>query len=228
MPTCFSSSKIRCVCPVPGRLAPCLFSLPPLHSAAKQMTTRYPNSYVLNVLADDHPGIIAAVTSAVQHLGGNIDAFSQSVLAGYFTLITVVSFADPIEPDKLAAEVRGNTNTGYQVLARKFVPPATRKPAGPVDRFVLTAFGKDKPGIVRHFSQYLAGKDINIVDLFCQRHADDFLLIGELEIPVKLDLAPLQAELEAVAAQEKFTVKLQHENIFVATNQLRLPHTLER
>jgi predicted amino acid-binding ACT domain protein len=187
------------------------------------MTTRYPNAYVLNVLADDHPGIIAAVTNTVQRLGGNIDAFSQSVLAGYFTLITVVSFADPIEPDTLAAEVRcGETAAGFQALARKYVPPATRKPVGPVDRFVLTAFGKDKPGIVRHFSQYLAGKDINILDLYCQRHADDFLLIGELEIPVSLDLAPLQAELEAVAAQEQFTVKLQHENIFLATNQIRM------
>ena len=29
-----------------------------------------------------------------------------------------------------------------------------------------TAFGPDRPGIVRRFSQFLAGKDINIVDLY--------------------------------------------------------------
>ena len=192
------------------------------------MTTRYPNAYVLNVLTADHPGIIAAVTSAINRLGGNIDALSQTVVEGYFTLIMVISFPMPAETEVLAAEIRGDAAAGFQVVVRPFVPPHATKPRGPVDRFVLTAFGKDRPGIVRRFTQYLAGKDINITDLYCQRRADDFLLIGELEIPTSLEVAPLQAELEEVAAQEQFTVKLQHENIFVATNQLHLPHPPER
>ena len=36
---------------------------------------------------------------------------------------------------------------------------------------MITAFGQDQPGIVRRFSQYLAGKDINIVDLYGDRAA---------------------------------------------------------
>jgi glycine cleavage system transcriptional repressor len=192
------------------------------------MTTLFPHAYVLNVVAADHPGIVAAVTRAVSRRGGNIDACSQTVVGGYFTLIMVVSFAEAIAPATLAETVRGDPQSGFQVVARPFAPPVAKPARGAVERFVLTAFGKDKPGIVLRFTQFLAGKNINILDLYAERQGDDFIQIGQLEIPVALDLATLQTELEQIAQQENFTAKLQHENIFVATNQLRLPHPAER
>jgi len=192
------------------------------------MTTLFPHAYVLNVVADDQPGIVAAVTRAVGQRGGNIDACSQTVVCGYFTLIMVVSFPETIAPDMLAEAVRGQPQSGFQVVVRPFGPAAEEPPGGTVERFVLTAFGRDKPGIVLRFTQFLARKGINILDLYAQRQGDDFIQIGQLEIPVALDLASLQAELELIAQQEGFTAKLQHENIFVATNQLRLPHPVER
>ena len=95
---------------------------------------------------------------------------------------------------------------------------------------MITAFGKDQPGIVRRFSQYLAGKDINIVDLYGDRTGDEFVLIGQLEIPTQWDIRMLQTDLEQMGQELGFTVKLQHENIFVATNQLRfdVPYRPER
>lgn len=185
------------------------------------MKPQFSHAYVLNVMANDHPGIVAAVTRAVGARGGNIDACSQTVVEGYFTLIMVVSFAEPVAPEQLAAEVQGDPASGFQVLARPFQPSASR-PAVLADPFVLAAFGKDKPGIVRRFSEYLAGKDINIIDFYAHREGEDFLLIGQLEIPATLDVALLQADLEQLAQEEGFTARLQHENIFVATNQLRL------
>ena len=90
------------------------------------------------------------------------------------------------------------------------------------ERFVITAFGHDRPGVVRSFSQYLAAKDINIVDLYGDLRGDDFVLIGQVEVPVHWDIRLMQADLEQMGQELGFTVKLQHENIFVATNQLRL------
>ena len=190
------------------------------------MKTLYGHAYVLDVMSDDHPGIIAAVGGAVSALGGNIDACSQTVLSGYFTLIMIVSFAEPIEPDALVEKVATRESRGsrLQVIARPFVPDDLRPPPGDAERFVITASGKDKPGIVLRFSQYLAGKDINIVDLYGDRTGDDFVLISQVEIPARCNLAMLQADLEEMGREEGFTVRVQHENIFVATNQLRLRH----
>jgi len=47
-------------------------------------------------------------------------------------------------------------------------------------------------------------------------------LIGQVEVPTRWDIRMLQADLEQMGQDLGFTVKLQHENIFVATNQLRL------
>ncbi len=187
------------------------------------MKTRYPHTYVLNVMSDDHPGIVAAVSQSVESLGGNIDACSQTVLRGYFTLIMIVSTPEPLEPQQLIDRVRAAGGaSAYQVMVRTAMPSEGYAPGEPCDRFVITAFGKDQPGIVRRFSHYLAGKDINIVDLYGDRSGEEFVLIGQVEIPTHWDIRMLQADLEEMGKELGFTVKLQHENIFVATNQLRL------
>ena len=190
------------------------------------MRTRFEHAYVLDVMSDDHPGIVAAVSNAIESLGGNIDACSQTVLGGYFTLIMVVSLPEPIEAEELAERVRWSESLGseYQVIARSALPSNGFAPEEEMDRFVITAFGKDQPGIVRRFSQYLAGKDVNIVDLYGDRSGEEFVLIGQLEVPKRWDIRMLQADLEQMGQELGFTVKLQHENVFVATNQLRLTH----
>lgn len=184
------------------------------------MKTRFENAYVLNVVAGDHPGIVAAVGGTVIALAGNIDSCSQTVLKGCFTLIMVVSFAEEISPDDLAAEVR-RRGDGLQVIACPYDPPPHGE-APNQGRFVITAFGLDMPGIIHCFTQYLAGKDINILDLYGDRSGNDFVLISEVEIPARWEIGMLQADLEQIGREKGFTVRLQHEDIFVATNQLRL------
>jgi predicted amino acid-binding ACT domain protein len=175
-------------------------------------------------MSDDHPGIVAAVSDAVEALGGNIDACSQTVLGGYFTLIMIVSLPVAIDPEELAGRVRRaeSSGTAYLVLARPALPAKTADALEASDRFVISAFGADQPGIVRRFSQYLASKDVNIVDLYGDRTGDQFVLIGQVQVPAHWDIRMMQADLEQMGAELGFTVKLQHENIFVATNQLRL------
>jgi glycine cleavage system transcriptional repressor len=186
--------------------------------------TCFPHSFVLDVMSDDHPGIVAAVSDAVESLGGNIDSCSQTVLGGFFTLIMIVSLPEPIEAEQLAERIRraGSSGSQYQVIVRPAVNHEDFAPPQELDRLVITAFGRDQPGIVRRFSQYLAGKDVNIVDLYGDRQGEDFVLIGQLEVPKCWDIRVLQTDLEQMGQELGFTVRLQHENIFVATNQLRL------
>ncbi len=186
--------------------------------------SRFEHRYVLNVMSGDHPGIVAAVTGTVESLAGNIDACSQTVLGGYFTLITIVSLPERIEPDQLARRVQaaGLPKGSFHVTATFARNSDEGREKEPCERFVISAFGPDRPGVVRSFSHYLAGKDINIVDLFGDTRGDDFVLIGQVEVPRHWDVRLMQADLEHMGRELGFTVKLQHENIFVATNQLRL------
>jgi len=184
---------------------------------------RFAHSYVLNVVAHDRPGIVAAVTGAIVELGGNVEACSQTVVAGYFTLIMIVSLPEPVEPGELAGRVRGDgRRQDFDVIARDFRPAPARDEPRAGGHFVMTAFGKDAPGVLNTFSRYLAAKDINIVDFYSDIRGEELVLISQLEVPVHWDIPMLQADLEQIAGRIGFTVRLQHENIFVATNQLRL------
>ena len=52
---------------------------------------------------------------------------------------------------------------------------------------------------------------------------EQFVLISPVEVPRHYDIAMLQAELDAVAAESgAVSVRLMHENIVVATTQLRM------
>ena len=180
--------------------------------------------YVFNVMSDDHPGIVAGVSSAVNRLGGNIDACSQTVLDGYFTLIMTVTLADDWETDKLGGAILAEEGLDEcQIMVRKMAPLPAQNSAEKPETFVITAFGRDRTGIVSEFSRYLADKEVNIIDLFGDRtENDEFLLISQVEVDDRHDIRNLQLDLEAIGTELGFTVKLQHNNIFVATNHLRL------
>ncbi len=202
------------------------------------MHTHFSQAYVLNVVAKDRPGIVAAISKAVVDFAGSIDTCSQTVLGEYFTLIMVVSFpkllpeeqfvraisdaADRTAPSRKASHT---TQAGVHIHLRPYEPGEMVPESEPGDTFVITAFGPDQAGVVFRFSHYLAGKGINISDLYGTVADGQFLLLGQVRIPHKWDIRMLQADLENLAAEIGHTVRLHHENVFVATNQLRLPRS---
>jgi glycine cleavage system transcriptional repressor len=189
------------------------------------MKTRFPTSFVLSVLAEDRPGIIAAVTKAVAAFDGNIDTCSQTLLGEYFTLIMIVSFPHPIEHERLEQEIADpHTGPGFQVLIRPYKGEQLAPAVLEGGSFVLTAFGQDRPGVVLRFAAFLMDKGINITDLYAATEDGQFVLVAQLRVPRQWDIRMLQTDLEHLAKEIGHTVRLQHEDVFVATNQLRLPH----
>jgi len=182
------------------------------------------HSYVLSVMSADQPGIVSAVTRAIKTLDGNISSCSQTVLEGYFTLIMLISLDAKVDPSviKKAIITSGGSRRHFEVVVCPAKPPEV-KDSEDIDQFVVTAFGSDQSGIVQQFSDYLAGKDINIVDLFGELRGDgDFVLIGQLEIPRRYNIQMLQTDLAEIGQRLGFNVQLQHQDIFVATNELRM------
>jgi glycine cleavage system transcriptional repressor len=175
-------------------------------------------------MAEDRPGIVATVSRTVVEALGNIESCSQTVLSGYFTLIMVISFTEPIDLEAFAQKLTNASDSehGLQVMIRPYRQAVAQADLKDAENFVVTCFGPDSQGVIFRFSMLLAEKGINIVDLYGQRQDDRFVLISQVQIPGRWDLAMLQADLEQLGTQLGFAVRLQHENIFIATNQLRL------
>jgi len=81
--------------------------------------------------------------------------------------------------------------------------------------------GQDQPGTVHQFASYLAKKGINILDCYAQAQEGLFNMILEVSIPRGVDIPEMQSEINWMGVEMGFSSRLQHENIFIATNEPR-------
>jgi len=175
--------------------------------------------YVLSVLIADRIGILSAITAGVTDLGANIEGISQTVVQGYFTVIMTVALPRAVGEDDIRHAILSRfCGDEAAVLVRPYIPRARRPVEG--DRYILTMSGKDQPGILKTLTGYLTEKKINVEDLFFRIVGEQVTHIGEVTVPVRLDLKQVQDELRAVMAAFALVISLQHENLFRATNEV--------
>jgi len=176
--------------------------------------------YVISVLVADRVGILKGITSAIADMGGDIDAISQTVVEGYFTVILTASFPAPCPAEEVhRAILAGFPRNEVSVVVRPFEPPPARgRPSGV--RYILTIQGREQAGILKRVCTYLAGKGINIEDLFFRIDGPRVTHVGEVMVPRVLDIKQVQDELGQLLAPLGLSASLQHENIFTVTSEV--------
>ena len=131
--------------------------------------------YVINVVTRDQVGIIANVSDALFRLGGNLEALSQTVVWGWFTMIVCGTFPEDVAAGDIATAVE---NAGdYRAIVLPHREGGAQAP-GPGEPFVVTVKGDDKPGIVRRLTRCFSEKGINIDDVWFEVHDGQFIVIG--------------------------------------------------
>ena len=117
----------------------------------------------MTAVGRDQPGIVAALTGAVYHAGGNLDDATMTRLHGVFS--TMVSAQFP--KDRTLAELRDKLDIvgsqyGLTISAEEI--EARQEPEAQPDHLV-TVYGADKPGIVFGITTRLASVGVNITDM---------------------------------------------------------------
>jgi glycine cleavage system transcriptional repressor len=179
------------------------------------------HTYIVTVTSADRVGIVHAVTGAISERGGNIKELSQTVLRGYFTIILAVEFDGPRDPKGLREAI---ATRGERFDLNVAVIPDEGRHADPVpggDKFILTVLGEDKPGNIHRIAGSLSRRGVNIVDLHARTEGPRFSLVMEAFLPPELKPAELRGELEQFGAELGLEVFVQHEDIFLATNEPR-------
>jgi len=181
--------------------------------------------YIINLMAANRTGILAALSTALAELGGDIHEASQTVMQKFFTIILAADFPDHRDPQVIVDHIRGICSPfGVEVHLKD---PADERlqeaPAERTEQCFLTLTGHDTPGIIRQISARLARDEIDIRDLYALRQEKEksFVMILELAIPPGVDILALQRELEQLGKPIGLTATLQHANIFAATNDPR-------
>ena len=178
--------------------------------------------YVINVMSRDRVGIVAGVTQTIYRMKGNIDSVSQTVLSGYFTIIMTASFDKPVDVKKLKSEIAKSGAAGeLSVSVKNWECDDVCAPVvEDCDVFALSIMGKDQTGIISKISSFLASRNINVIDLYAYAEEGEFVFIGQVMVPHKMDIGQLKIDFENLWKKSDLDVHFQHENIFLATQQV--------
>lgn len=117
-------------------------------------------TFVLTILGDDRPGLVSAVSAAVNAHGASWERSQLSRLAGKFAGIAVVAVADD-RYDALVADLDALAAEGLQLTWERSDAAEQRESLG----LTLDLLGADRPGIVAEISAALAAHDVNIEEL---------------------------------------------------------------
>lgn len=180
--------------------------------------------YIITLMAANRVGILAAMTSALDELGGDLLEVSQTVMQKYFTIILAARFPDKREPEVIVDHIRGVCQQfGVEVnLKNPDEETLQEEYSVGTEKYFVTVTGRDRPGILREISSRLSREEIDITDLYGHHNEDEsFVMIMELAVPPSADAVTLQRELDELGRSAGLTATLQHENIFVATHDPR-------
>jgi len=177
---------------------------------------------VLSVLTKDRPGVIADVTGAIFRLKGDLADLNQSVLWNYLTMILIVNFPDTVTKEALTAAIAAQGTADFQVSVKELAAPLTARPPAPKETFIMTVQAANRGGLVYQVSQFCREHGINILDLTTALRDGRYTMALQLDLSAIASLAALREELSAFAGQSGLSLTLQHNDLFQATEEVRL------
>lgn len=156
---------------------------------------------VLTAIGDDRPGLVTALSDLVTEHDGNWERSQMAELAGKFAGIVLVTLPDDRVDELVGSLDRLRADGLLDVRAERATPPS----GGAGTPLKLELVGSDRPGIVREISRALASCGVSIDELSTSTREAPmaggalFEASASLLLPADVDVADLQAALEAVA-----------------------------
>ena len=174
------------------------------------------NHWILTVTGEDHDGIIAEITGILFDLRFNLEDISMTILEGEFAMMVV--FHESGSSKKMATlrarlekcEARRRLNCFLKPVMAK-LHRGDRQARGTV-KYLITAIGRDRTGIVHQISQALAQQKLNITDLnskilgYGSRCLYSMLL--EVDIPLKFSMPKLEKILQKLRKSLKIEIQI--------------------
>ena len=199
------------------------------------------------MLTPDRRGIINRLVETLGELGVRHLEISQTVVHGAFTIALVLALppGDDAEAvrDALLDALEPGASASILALARAPDAPAHPDPsaspfpsAAPAagtappaaDRYLLTAIGHGVPRVVRDITRIVLEHEGNFTDFSTQVADGRLQLLAEVELPPGVGPGALQEALGRASEGPGLAVRLQHQRLFSATNEIAFRRNLRR
>lgn len=158
--------------------------------------------YVVTAVGADRPGIVASVTKPFVDLGCNLEDTSASILRGHFALMLIVAAPQGTSAEDLERALAAPAEElGLVITVREI--DETHATAVEGERWTVSVYGADKPGIVNRFATLLADKKVNIVDMTTRMTGEPnepvYTMLLEVALPPGVIADQLDLELQDLA-----------------------------
>jgi len=174
--------------------------------------------YVLTLTAANRIGILAAVSTGIAELGGDVRQIDVSVMRRFFTIILSADFPDERKPDVIVDHLRGiGRPYGLEVVLNDPETTPLQEPPRSAETYYLTLTGSNQPGTMRQIASRLTQEGVDISDLYAVRGEDGatFRMLLELVVPPGVDPADLSAAMESLNDETTISAHLQSAEEFL-------------
>lgn len=177
---------------------------------------------VMSVMSKDRPGIIADITTVIYDLGGDLADLNQSVLGGYFTMLLIAEFDEKITPEDLYAgfsHIKSKTKL-EAVIKEMEVNLEIERDHLPKETFIITGQGGNRKGLVKILGDFFYSNNINVLDLVTTREGEKYTMIFQVDLTHIASMEVFREDLRILGEEQKMNLFLQHNDIFMATNEV--------
>jgi glycine cleavage system transcriptional repressor len=183
------------------------------------------NKLIITVLGKDRPGIISLVTNYLFDLDCNLVNINQMILqnefAGFFIIEPPSNLTTDILQEKMTNEFEP---TGLNVHVNEVEANDGNKAPARGETFLMTTIGPDRKGIVARFSKIISQYNANIENLKAVfkggTDPNANIMSYQVFVPFETDQPGLFNDLRNKAEILNLDIRIQHKNIFEATNKI--------
>ncbi|HEY3283491.1 MAG TPA: ACT domain-containing protein [Armatimonadota bacterium] len=170
--------------------------------------------FVITAVGQDRPGIIASVTKALWDCGCNLEDTSMTRLRNEFAMILLARGGPGLRLEQLQEHVRpALEELGLTSSFRCLEPGEDGTTAADAEKWLITVYGGDKPGIVHRVAALLASQGCNVTDVVTRAvgQQDSVIYIMHLEVvpPTGADPDQVDALLKALGLEIGVEISLQ-------------------
>ena len=161
--------------------------------------------FMITVIGQDRPGIIAAVTKVLHEQDYNIEEVSQTILQDQFSCFFIVAGPEGKSGARLVKALEEGTSFNLFFHVRELEKAADLNPKQACEPYVVTTRGPDRKGLVAGITAVFAAFEVNVSQLRAVfRGGDepgDNIMIYEVDIPAGVDRKELRRALSERARE---------------------------
>jgi predicted amino acid-binding ACT domain protein len=172
---------------------------------------------LITVLIADRHGIVAAITEVLAQRSIELRELTQTVVSGYFTITVAVAMAHD-QSDALPEALRHAL--GDTAAVTMIAMDASPSLVDHADRYILTATGEASTRVIHELTALVADRGGNFVEFSFANAEGGVSFVAEIDLPLDQPLEPLQIDLQHLGADAGLRVRLQHQRLFTATNEI--------